>query len=1674
MPPVPDLVQPRYGLVNPGNVDPDATRGTTNAAQEVMAKWRLGWGPQTWARIAAGQHDPDPGFNPWDGIEGYEQYASDLIFARSKAEQDDIKRLIDRNLVDQQRAAAGNLGLFADLLAGVADPANLVPVPAVKGIGIVRGAARLAATFTGIAGVTETLRQSADPTAQPGEMVANIGLAALLGGLVGAPVGAWGARRRAAIMDLEKSIASVDNPNVTLRPRGVDENVRLEFGRPPPDAQGVRPLFATLDQLGDYTMKTASDGNNYTYVEGLGWHHADDVGRETPRVVGQDIVDELGIPERAPERVMYVDDVRVKHQYTTTKWQDELQPLLKEGENIETVVRNADDYLNYRMTENLWKQRLPQKVDESADDWAKRVGEQAMEEFRASRAGGQYANARGMEWLLERLNRSPLTKAIRVFNGDNVVADTALRIAGDYGWAIKANEFGFRTPPSILMKAMRHTARWVEFRAEFDKEWLRYVSQNQGAEGVVKQSFNMSASMYAVRQAGRKLAGQNVLTYEDFSQMVGRAVYTKGHFEVNGHAVNQNARNAAKAYTRMMQEYDRKFRALGLYGVQKGTKRLLQSARKAEARHADKVARWLWGATGEPSALIPAIKVGDRVFSGASHDEAIQNMLDALGPAGDKALDDIKPDQLGYVSRETKGPDPIVDPPGEPQIDTTELDEAMRGLPATDELLDPAAPTAKSPYQQPEKFARRKGKSVPSAKGGTITDEIDKFGLSRIESDDPFAFDPDVANFKTAGEVLDHFRTFVDDPDYLELIDLIADDVKDTKFRVVDRGEWDAAADSNALDYQTGALATAIGRFVPRTNEIIVRGDWGQMASGTNPEVVLHEALHGVTSRRIAQGQLDRRQGKTTPYTQALDELEAIDADLRALVERDRTELNKGMNVSERQALDLDLQAMTGDLHEVMTYAITHKPIRDYLKTQPAGAPRGWIKTKWDELLASIAKLLGWDSLTPKQVSQLDRLMSLTDDFVDLDQPLLAGEKAPGKSMEARGEESFVSQEKLIEQREASLTPAQQKIYVERKKAWDEAKLFAESTQAQLDQLNSETHHTFVDKDDAPEPYYNRYFDKSAIAAEREKFTRLIEKWYARDEATGARARAEETVDKILAGDEGSAHALSGGMRSLNQRALNVPNSWVISDGELGDIAMADFIDNNILATSETYIRRGGARLEAAEAFGDSDLRMEMANVREHLLSQYYDVLDESDEAGREAVIAKINETLGWLDLTAKSTLGTIRTTDPWRWDNRAVRMAMDLTSLSVMGKILFTAVPEILRAPMTQGFGTAFRTVFMRYLDDLETIRPNLEFLQLSGEVKDMALTRANVRAAEMNAGETTTGGTWLEREIAARVPGFFKITGLTSWTVWAKEWVMLSAQHSVMADARRIGEAIASGRRPSSADALRLSALGINARDAILLSQMPVDIKPGGKLIMPAIDNWPQTGDGRRAREALLTAIHAEARRAIVTPSIGDKSTVFNGVWSRDGKAVKETDIMRLPMQFFGYGMAAHNKVLTSALQGRDKQAVMGIFFMMLGGIMSNYLKLNENAWRNKSYDEIMLDGWEAAGIGGFWFNDLNGQIERFTQNNPLVPALGIRPTLGMDPKFGDPKMDAMIDIAGSAPSHFFDVSRAFWDSSLSANERAQLIRRGVPYNNVIWWGGITRNLAGEIGGFWEGSAK
>jgi hypothetical protein len=141
---------------------------------------------------ATGPHVPDPKYMPEDDLEGYEDWAYDLLHAVNAEDMALRKARIDQQLgAKAVMANAGPMGAIGGVLMGAAiDPLSWVPLGvAAKTKTFSAGFLQASATTAAIETGREAYLQQTQATRTAGETAANIGGAVALTGLLGGAIG---------------------------------------------------------------------------------------------------------------------------------------------------------------------------------------------------------------------------------------------------------------------------------------------------------------------------------------------------------------------------------------------------------------------------------------------------------------------------------------------------------------------------------------------------------------------------------------------------------------------------------------------------------------------------------------------------------------------------------------------------------------------------------------------------------------------------------------------------------------------------------------------------------------------------------------------------------------------------------------------------------------------------------------------------------------------------------------------------------------------------------------------------------------------------------------------------------------------------------------------------------------------------------------------------------------------------------------------------------------------------------------------------------------------------------------------------------------------------------------------------------------------------------------------
>ena len=523
--------------------------------------------------------------------------------------------------------------------------------------------------------------------------------------------------------------------------------------------------------------------------------------------------------------------------------------------------------------------------------------------------------------------------------------------------------------------------------------------------------------------------------------------------------------------------------------------------------------------------------------------------------------------------------------------------------------------------------------------------------------------------------------------------------------------------------------------------------------------------------------------------------------------------------------------------------------------------------------------------------------------------------------------------------------------------------------------------------------------------------------------------RAKAAVQNILHHGEpfigeGPIPVGSGRAFFAKRRAIDIPTAKV-----------KDFIENDLNSTIKYYTHRMGLGSEYTAAFGtpDGELAISEASIQ---------AIRESE--GKS--LTQINDMI----FKNEDDIRTLRDFNMGRYhqaDQFGKEEAKILRSwfvLSTMGKAALASMTEVIRPMMVLGFKENFETV-LKALGD--TNRASMALKEIRDETTYYAeMAQGELYRRVVDSGFESFGtltGKYnsvlqkIERPLSWAQTPFYLLNGLTMLTYFQKAHTGLVASSVFCKRILRVGNGTA-----TKDDMTFLASYGIGKEEALLMAKEPIE-KDGGA-IFANTKNWSNKELGRQYYRAVDSLIS----RTIVTSSAADKPSIAMGIIGR-GLDKKEVSALALPFQLKTWGLAANNKVLLSALQGRDANVKSGMLMMVGVAYYVNSLKVPDYVWDKMSEEEKIANAVDSSGILAL-LTDVNFAIEQ-TSSYAGYP-IGMRPALGIDPKLGDPDVaDAAGVLTGPATQKALDTWLAI--NGGTSKDKARAIINALPGQNMIW---------------------
>ena len=608
--------------------------------------------------------------------------------------------------------------------------------------------------------------------------------------------------------------------------------------------------------------------------------------------------------------------------------------------------------------------------------------------------------------------------------------------------------------------------------------------------------------------------------------------------------------------------------------------------------------------------------------------------------------------------------------------------------------------------------------------------------------------------------------------------------------------------------------------------------------------------------------------------------------------------------------------------------------------------------------------------------------------------------------------------------------------------------------------LSKEQYQEFIDSN----KLYNAVIGRTSAKQEPQRMTTAIPKKEEIDAI--ANYEAQLIVNKnIMDSALGDIDGTSG--KGLNKYAMSrnfdIPNHMLLKENN----GFADLIFLHPETVTRNYANKVGPSIEATKMFkGDRFATMQVYEMLDDIVQKYEGDFNLRQKKALDTLQIHADQfnTMNRLQLNLNATSSDLGTPI-----NQIGRLAMNSVHVTMMGAVVPASLADTVKVILTRGF----LEVFGRYARSWFT--DGVQFAKMKGDAKQLAL-RAGVgiesilnTGAKMKVEVASEGGMGyrrafnktldtIEKFSDALVDKFYVFTGLNEFTALGKKMIIPMSTDRII----RTGYAL-NGVKPKQKflekyfdlDLETMKMIGLDEDDLKKIAnyhkQFDPDNQYKGKLDVYYDNSFLWADLDPVLATKYMNAIRMEVVNTYVTPTMADKPFLMEGIITggkfTDKIKKHQSVLYRIPLQLMTWAFAANNKIVNSTLQGRHRGIFSGIVAMTLAGYLGTWLR-NPNAFQYMSTEEKIYKSIEYSGLTSYWL-DINNMLEIMSQSQ-----YGIRPqVLGVNNPFGEDFADSLAEPFGPAGSVIQSLVELFTDEDMNTRERAHMIKRLIPFNNIFY---------------------
>ncbi|MFV8981159.1 hypothetical protein [Serratia fonticola] len=550
--------------------------------------------------------------------------------------------------------------------------------------------------------------------------------------------------------------------------------------------------------------------------------------------------------------------------------------------------------------------------------------------------------------------------------------------------------------------------------------------------------------------------------------------------------------------------------------------------------------------------------------------------------------------------------------------------------------------------------------------------------------------------------------------------------------------------------------------------------------------------------------------------------------------------------------------------------------------------------------------------------------------------------------------------------------------------------------------------------------YFPRMYRQGEVLAKRDEFRKIITDWWAR----GSKASQE---DLDIAADE-VINKITGAMRPqdyANAFSVKLPGSTKSRSLNVPDDLLEPFLESDVRFVMQRHIRDAAPNIELTRNFGDSSMERVLKDIRD----EYTDMM-RNNPADQAMLNKRMKRDETDIMAMRDRLLGTYKMPDdPSGTFVRAGNVLRNMNYLTKLGGMTVSAVPDLARAVMVNGFSKTF-SAYGKWLARSSAWKANKQEMQKMGTALDIVLSDRSRAIADIADGFSQRSA--LESGLDYATGKFGNLTLMNQWNSFHKALNGMNTADIIL---------------NSTKSNPRLAKLGIDDNMAARIQQQ---FNKHGQTVDGLRIGNSSAWDDPAVRAAFESAVVKDVNNTIVTPGIGDTP-----LWS-------SSQMGKLVFQFKSFIFGSYNRATAGGIQAGDAQFYYGLAMQLMLGAMTYAIK-NTIAGRDVDYapEKLVLEGIDRSGALGPLM-EFNNTLEKVSAG-----TLGFGPALGTGTQSRYASRNAIGSILGpsfDSMGKLSDIATGILSGDFD-DKAVNSTRQLIPGQNLFWIAPILNKVEDQM---------